>query len=451
MSTLYTLSILLYGLGIRIAALFNPKAGKWVQGRKGLFRKLDNCLKNKEGDWKGNVWFHCASLGEFEQGRPVIEGFRALYPEYRIILTFFSPSGYEVRSGYEGAEGIFYMPLDTPLNARKWIRRLNPKLVFFVKYEYWFNFLKALNQKRVPVFIISARFHENQPFFKSYGSWFKKQLNHISWFFLQGEETQKLAEVLGIKNFTMTGDTRFDRVWSIREQRRTFPLIEQFTRDAKLFLGGSTWGPDEALILDLFRQNLPDLKFIIAPHEVHPSRIEALVNSWQLAVGSLQFAQGTEHRIEDHGSRITDRGSAVVRYSQLTTENAASARVIIVDSIGILAHLYQYASFSYIGGGFGVGIHNILEAAAFGHPVLFGPNFRKFTEARDLIRLGGAFPVGNAKELSSVMKDLLTSDEEYRRISSICMNYVESNCGATRRILQGIQTLGFIAVPKQNS
>jgi len=234
MSALYTFSILLYGLGIRIAALFNPKARKWVQGRKGLFRKLDETLKQNPGRWKGNVWFHCASLGEFEQGHPVIEGFRELFPDYRIILTFYSPSGYEVRNSYQGVEGVFYMPLDIPLNARRWINRLNPKLVFIVKYEYWFNFLKVLDQKRIPVFIISAIFHENQPFFKKYGSWFKKQLNHVSWFFLQSEDTKKLAETLGIKTFTISGDTRFDRVWSIRQQHKSFPLIEEFARGARV-------------------------------------------------------------------------------------------------------------------------------------------------------------------------------------------------------------------------
>ncbi|MFC2101855.1 3-deoxy-D-manno-octulosonic acid transferase [Bacteroidota bacterium] len=457
MNILYSLSILLYGLGIRVAALFNPKARKWVEGRKGLFRKLDENLKLSNGSWKGNVWFHCASLGEFEQGLPVIEGFRERYPDYRIIITFYSPSGYEVRNRYEGAEGIFYMPLDTPWNAQRWIKRLNPKLVFFIKYEYWFNFLKELNKRKIPVFIISAIFHENQPFFKSYGSWFKKQLNHISWFFLQSDETKKLAESLEIKNFTIAGDTRFDRVASIREKRKPFPLIELFAKDSKLFLGGSSWEPDEAIILDLIKQNPPNLKFIIAPHEVHASRIEALVASLQLAVGSLQSSAPRYHGTTAPAHQLTSSpahqltSSPVLLYSELTPENATSARVIVVDSIGILAHLYQYASFSFIGGGFGVGIHNILEAAAFGNPVLFGPNFQKFTEARELIRLGGAFSVRDKREFAAVMKELLQSDEEYQKISSICQNYVESNRGATRRILQGIQTLGFIAPPKNNS
>ncbi|MBN1199768.1 MAG: 3-deoxy-D-manno-octulosonic acid transferase, partial [Bacteroidales bacterium] len=259
MSTLYTLSILLYGLAIRIAALFSPKARQWVSGRKGLFRELDNWLqsngKNGIEGWKGTVWFHCASLGEFEQGRPLIEGFRELYPGYRILLTFYSPSGYEVRNRYEGADGVFYMPLDTPGNAKRWISRVNPTLVFFIKYEYWFNFLNELNRKHVPVFIVSAIFHPDQPFFKRYGGWFRKQLNHVSWFYLQSEDAKTLAESLNLSNFTITGDTRFDRVWSIREQRQPFPLIEKFAGDSRIFLGGSTWEPDEELILHLINQH----------------------------------------------------------------------------------------------------------------------------------------------------------------------------------------------------
>lgn len=453
MSFLYTLGILLYGLAIRIASLFNPKARRWVKGRRMIFRKLDDwllaSLNNGDKDLTGTVWFHCASLGEFEQGRPLIEGFRALYPEYRILLTFYSPSGYEVRKEYDGADGVFYLPLDTPVNARRWISRLNPKLVFFIKYEYWFNFLQELDRKRIPVCIVSAIFHLDQPFFKRYGNWFRKQLSHVSWFYLQSEEVKAMAETLGIKNYTITGDTRFDRVWTIREQRKLFPLIQQFAGESRIFLGGSTWEPDEALIIGLMASSYPDVKFIIAPHEVHPSRIEALEISLQWAVGSKQSAVGNGQSATNNdwyqGSGIRDQSQAVIRYSALTQENASSARVLLIDTIGILAHLYQYATFSYIGGGFGVGIHNILEAAAFGNPVMFGPNYRKFTEARELIQAGSAFCIHDAKELAEVMDRLLGSGEEYQRISSISLHYVENNRGAARRILQSIQTLGFIA------
>ncbi|MBC8313971.1 MAG: 3-deoxy-D-manno-octulosonic acid transferase, partial [Bacteroidetes bacterium] len=328
-------------------------------------------------------------------------------------------------------EGIFYLPLDTPGNARRWVRILKPKLVFFIKYEYWFNFLGELNRQNIPVFIISAIFHRNQPFFKGYGEWFRKQLKNISWFFIQSEEAKDLIESLGIKHYTITGDTRFDRVYEITQQQRSFPEIEKFRGDTRIFLGGSTWEPDEAMILDLIGQNHPDLKFIIAPHEVHPSRILEL-----------------KSRIEDSGSGIRDPGP-ILLYSKLTSENAASARILILDSIGILAHLYQYATFSMIGGGFGVSIHNTLEAAAFGNPVMFGPNYRKFTEACDLISLGGAFCINRSADLSQIVSKLLKDTEELSRVSNISRTYVENGRGATNRILQGIQNLGFIA-PSQS-
>ena len=458
MNTLYSLSILIYGLGIRIAGIFNPKARRWVEGRRRLFRKLEEALKRSENNWKGNVWFHCASLGEFEQGRPVIEGFRELFPEYRIILTFYSPSGYDVKKSYAGAEGIFYMPLDTPGNAKRWIRILNPKLVFFIKYEYWFNFLTEINRKNIPVFIVSAIFHKNQPFFKGYGGWFRKQLKHISWFFLQSEDAKNLAESLGIKHFTISGDTRFDRVCKIREQPTSFPLIEQFARESRIFIGGSTWEPDESLILGLIKENIPDLKFIIAPHEVHETRIHELYEKLR-AQGTGHRAQGTGHRAQGTGHRAQNTNSPVhqftsspvLLYSELTPENSAAARILIIDSIGMLAHLYQYSTFAWIGGGFGVGIHNILEAAVFGNPVMFGPNFQKFTEARELIHLGGAYCLQDENELTRIISDLIASTNEYNRVSSICKSFVENGQGATRRITQGIQTLGFITPSRKPS
>ena len=433
MAILYSISIFFYGLAIRLASLFNPKARQWVKGRRRINRKLKELMQSNNDQWKGTVWFHCASLGEFEQGRPVMERFRELYPQYRIVLTFYSPSGYEVRKNYTGVDGIFYLPLDTPGNARKWVRILKPKLVFFIKYEYWFNFLKELNRQNSSVFIISAIFHKNQLFFKSYGEWFRQQLKYISWFFVQSEEAKQLVESLEIKHYTITGDTRFDRVYEITQQKQPFPEIEKFAGQSKLFLGGSTWEPDEAMILDLINKNHPDLKFIIAPHEVHPSRIEEL-----------------QSKINHHLTSSPVHQSPVIRCSELTSENATSARVIILDSIGILAHLYQYATFSMIGGGFGVGIHNTLEAAAFGNPVMFGPNYQKFTEACDLIRLGGAFCINRSTDLSNIVNKLLEDQEELKRVSNISKNYVEQGRGATKRILHGIQNLGFIA-PSQST
>jgi len=457
MRMLYTIGIYLYGLGIRIAGWLNPKAKKWIAGRKGLFRKLEQSLHSPGDDLKETVWFHCASLGEFEQGRPVIERFRELYPGYRIVLSFFSPSGYEVRKTYSGADVIFYLPLDTPANAGKLIGLLNPRLVFFVKYEYWFNMLVALRKRNIPVFIISAVFHTQQPFFKWYGKWFRKQLKNVSWFFVQNESSGTFIETLGIRNYTIAGDTRFDRVAMIREQKKPFPAVEKFAENAQIFLGGSTWEPDEELILSLIRKNPPGLKYIVAPHEVHESRIQELEGKL-LALGSGHKVQDSEpllHHLTKSppsppspvpGNRqpVTSNQSPVLRYSRLTPENAASAAILIIDSIGILAHLYQYASFSMIGGGFGVGIHNILEAAAFGNPVMFGPNYRKFTEAKELIDAGGAFCVKTPADVQQVLMMLLSSSDEYSRISAIGKNYVETGRGATQRILNGIQNLGFI-------
>ena len=446
MAALYSISIFLYGLGIRVVSLFNPKARQWVKGRRRINSRLKELLKSTDNQWKGTVWFHCASLGEFEQGRPVMERFREAYPEYRIILTFYSPSGYEVRKNYPGAEGIFYLPLDTPGNARRWVRILKPKLVFFIKYEYWFNLLGELNRQNIPVFIISAIFHKNQPFFKGYGNWFRKQLKNISWFFVQSEEAKDLIESLGIKQYTITGDTRFDRVYEITQQARSFPEIEKFTGDARIFLGGSTWEPDEAMIMDLIGQNHPDLKFIIAPHEVHTSRIAELESKLNHQLTSPPVHQSP---VTSPHSHLTSHDSRIIRYSNLTSENAASARILILDSIGILAHLYQYATFSMIGGGFGVSVHNTLEAAAFGNPVMFGPNYRKFTEACDLISLGGAFCINRSADLSHIVSKLLKDPDELRRVSNISRTYVEHGRGATNRILHGIQNLGFIA-PSQS-
>jgi len=430
MSFLYTISIFLYGMSIRIASAFNPKARLWVKGRRGIFKQLKKWVKEGDKQWKGTAWFHCASLGEFEQGRPVIERFRETWPEYRILLTFYSPSGYEVRKNYPGAEGVFYLPLDTPQNARKWIRILDPKLIFFIKYEYWFNFLHQAKRKKIPVFIVSAIFHDGQPFFKWYGRWFREQLKNVSWFFLQHEDGKELAESLGIKHYTIADDTRFDRVYAMSAQKQTFPDIEKFVDGSRIFLGGSTWEPDEALVADLIEENRPGLKFIIAPHEVHPARIRDL-----------------EAKLRAQGTVIE---STVIRFSELTPDNATTAHILIVDTIGILGYLYQYADISMIGGGFGAGIHNILEAAAFGSPVVFGPNYRKFTEANELIRMGGAFCVSNTSGLKEVTWKLLENTEEHRRVSGICKKYVEHGQGATGRILKGIQTLGFIAPPAKN-
>ena len=433
---IYDLIIHLYGDAISIAALFNPKARKWDAGRKGLFKELSskfkvqssksavgtiddsdkNLLRTADRRLPTVIWFHCASLGEFEQGRPVIEAFRKAHPGWKILLTFFSPSGYEIRKNYDGADYIFYLPLDTPRNAKKFIRLVRPSIVIFVKYEFWFRFLNVLYKEKIPVYVISAIFRPQQHFFKWYGGWARKQLRKVTRFFVQDEESEKLLRAKGIKQVSISGDTRFDRVAAIAENARSFPLVEKFAGNQPVFLAGSTWPADEELVLEFIETLGDKMKFIIAPHEVHNARIEALKSS----VGSQRSAVG------------------VLLFSELNEINAQSARVLIVDGIGYLSHLYQYATIAYIGGGFGAGIHNILEAAAFGKPVIFGPKYEKFREAVDLIEAGGAFSINDSEQLNHRTIELLENLSFRQKSSKICSEYVSLKQGATGIILSKI-------------
>ncbi len=407
MSFLYNIFIYIYWGIIQIASLFNPKAKLWIKGRKNIFQELDRI--NPTG--KKLVWFHAASLGEFEQGRPIIEGFRKKFPDYKILLTFFSPSGYEPRKKYEYADFICYMPIDTFRQAKRFIDLVKPDIVFFIKYEFWFNYLKILSRKHIPVYIISAIFRKEQHFFKPYGFWFRKQLNCFTHFFVQNENSKQLLDAIGFKNVTVSGDTRFDRVFMAADQKKAFPLIEQFKGASSLFVAGSSWSVDEYLIKALVDENMHDLKFLIAPHEIHKSHIDEILK------------------------KMTGR---TILFSQANETNIHNADILIIDSIGILLHLYQYATITYIGGGFGKSIHNILESAAFGNPVLFGPNHTKFQEADDLIKQGGGFCINDSKELIRKVKQLLEDKSYLENTSSICSKYVLQNKGATEIILQYI-------------
>jgi 3-deoxy-D-manno-octulosonic-acid transferase len=407
MNILYQLSIQIYTLAIRLASIFNPKAKLWIAGRKDIFQKLEQQLA---GNTYPLIWLHCASLGEFEQGRPIIESIKEQLPETRILLTFFSPSGYEVRKNYAGADYIFYLPADTVGNAKRFIKIANPKAVIFIKYEFWFNYIQQLNKKNIPIIIVSAIFRPTQHFFKSYGGWFRKGLAKISHFYVQTEESATLLQSIGITNVTISGDTRFDRVASIAAQCKSFPLIEQFKGDHKIFLAGSSWPIDESLINACYHKKL-DLKYIIAPHEVHEEHIKAIEKLFS---------------------------GATLRYSQANATNISQAEVLIIDSIGILSHLYQYAYMAYIGGAFGKGLHNILEAATFGKPVIFGPNYEKFKEAKDLIAKEGAFCIHNAEELINETSRLLSNDRAYKSASQQCLTYVNSMKGATQLIVAAI-------------
>jgi 3-deoxy-D-manno-octulosonic-acid transferase len=412
MSFLYNISIYLYSFIIHFASFLNTKARLWINGRKDIFSRISEAVENEpSGETRKIAWFHCASLGEFEQGKPVIEAFRSRFPGYKIFLTFFSPSGYEVRKNYKDADYIFYLPADTKHNAERFISLVNPQIVFFIKYEYWYNYLRNLYQKKIPFYIISAIFRPGQHFFKWYGSWFRDQIKQVNWFFLQDHESATLLLKIGINTFSITGDTRFDRVYAIARQVHSYPLIEKFCGDSQVILAGSSWAEDEEILFPMMNKSGSSLRFIIAPHETHPARISSLIS--RLKIPAL-------------------------RYSEANSENIHDFRVLIIDCIGILAHLYQYPFIAYIGGGFGSGIHNILEAAAFGVPVVFGPNYKKFREARDLISLGGAFTISDANQFIQITNHLLSMPEEYSECAEICYKYILEHQGATEKIMEKI-------------
>ncbi len=407
MRLIYNFGIWLYYIGACIFSLSNKKAKKWIDGQKSAFVFLENAdLKHQK-----IAWFHAASLGEFEQGRPVIELFRQKHPEYKILLSFFSPSGYEVRKNYESADYICYLPLDTYFNAKRFINIVNPEIVFFIKYEFWFNYLKILSDRKIPVYLISGIFREKQHFFKFYGFWFRKQLKHFSYFFLQNQESKELLNAIGFNNLKITGDTRFDRVFQIAQNPKSFSLIKKFKSELPLVLIGSSWEADEAVILDFVKENADKLKFIFAPHEVYSERIDNLKKS--LPDNTLLF-------------------------SDLNEENYNQSNVLIINNIGILSNLYQYADIAYIGGGFGKGIHNILEAACFGVPTVFGPNYQKFTEAKELIEIQASFSINNNKEFKNQLSALLSDKDVFYKAKVACMNYINEKRGSSKMILESI-------------
>jgi len=409
MKFIYHLFILLFKLLMQLASLFNSKAGKWVAGRKNIFNELKKSVDPNQN----YIWIHCASLGEFEQGRPLIEALKKKHPSYKILLSFFSPSGYEVRKNYEYADIVTYLPNDTPGNANKFVTILNPKTAVFVKYEYWYNYLSVLKKNEIPVVYISSIFRPEQYFFKAYGQWFKKQLMNVTHFFVQNEASEILLKKLGIKQVSVCGDTRFDRVYELAKNPQKFDIIEKFKGNHPLIIAGSTWPPDEDIFLPLIGQ-FTALKFIIAPHEVHPERIQAL-----------------QKKI----------GEKAVLLSNSDNKNVEQYQVLIIDRIGMLAHLYQYASIAYIGGGFGNAIHNIQEPVTFGIPVIFGPKYHKFREAIELVSLKGAFSVKNDDELKLIFSELNLFESKYKEACRINKNYVDKNRGATDLILNYFEKL----------
>jgi 3-deoxy-D-manno-octulosonic-acid transferase len=387
-------------------ALFDAKAKDFLSGRRQTFKKLEvfrNSIPNAN-----LIWVHCASLGEFEQGRPVIEGIKSRWPEKKILLTFFSPSGYTIRKDYEYADFVSYMPLDTKSNANRFIQLVRPDLAIFVKYEFWYNHLSVLKENQIPHILVSAIFRPRQVFFKWYGGLFRKILSNFQHLFVQDKASLELMQGLKMQHSSLVGDTRVDRVAQIAKTAKPFPLIKSFVSNNKVFVAGSSWPPGEDILCPFFNDNLPkDWKVIIAPHEITPGQLKGLE------------------------SRLSLKS---IRYSQLTQNQETDARVLIIDNIGMLASLYKYGTLTYIGGGFGSGIHNILEPATFGLPIIFGPKYEKFKEAVALKNKGGAFPIENEKELSEVFEFLLI-EENYKKAASASKAFIENNTGATESIL----------------
>ena len=407
---LYNLSIKIYLVLLYLARFFNTKAKLWIEGRKNIFANIEKQVDPA----KQHIWFHFASLGEFEQGRPVLEKIRHLYPDRPLVITFFSPSGYELRKNTPLADHVFYLPADTRTNARKLVSLLNPALVIFTKYEYWYHYFKELHERRIPLYVISAVFRENQVFFKWYGTLNRNILTLVTHFFVQDEFSAALLKTVGLHNVTVSGDTRFDRVAENAASPKKFPQVEKFCSGSDVFVAGSTWPDDEKLIASLVVK-YPEWKFIIAPHEIKAEKIRALE-------GLLPA-----------GSSI--RYSAV---SDLHMGRQGNHRVLIIDNIGMLSSLYQYGRIAYIGGGFGVGIHNTLEAAAFAVPVIFGPNYHKFLEAKALIQRGAGFSIADVEELSEVVAKL--NDAGYRMAAAVKAGaYVREQQGATTTILNFIK------------
>jgi len=405
MLLIYNIAIQIYFYAIFIASFFNRKALLWINGRK------NNVLYAKQ---LKSVWFHFASLGEFEQGRPVLENLRKAHPDKKFVITFFSPSGYEIRKDTPLADAVYYLPLDTAENAKKFIDAIQPELAIFTKYEYWYHFFNELHKQKVPIYVISGIFRPGQMFFKWYGGLHRKILSFVTCFFVQDDASQKLLADIGITNVKVSGDTRFDRVWANAQQPKDLPLIEAFKGEQKLFIAGSTWPADEKLIKNLLNA-YPNWRFIIAPHEIASYKIEDILDML----------------IPDHVIKYT----AFVEDPTLLTSRH---QLLVIDNIGLLSSLYQYGDVAYIGGGFGAGIHNTLEAAAFDLPVIFGPNYKKFKEARDLITLGGGFSVKNEKELQNAVAFLLDNEDRYSLIKEKVKQYVQAQTGATETIVNSI-------------
>lgn len=405
----YHIFLFLFRAGAAISSLFNSKTKKWLQGRKDIFKKLETAIPKDANI----IWMHCSSLGEFEQGRPVLEKLRLQYPVSKILLTFFSPSGYEVQKDYAGADWVFYLPMDSRANAKRFLKIVNPSLVIFVKYEFWYYYVKEIKERGIPLLLISALFSKNTAFFKWYGRLQRKMLPCFTHFFVQNEESKKLLGQLGYSNVSEAGDTRFDRVIEIAEKWQPISVFEKFIADKKTIVAGSTWREDEIVLQKAMATTSNTCKLIIAPHEL------------------------TEKEMEELERMFPDS----IRYSQLTTHNSQSANCLIIDNMGMLSRLYKYGHITYVGGGMtSYGVHNVLEAAVYGKPVIFGPYFQKYIEAVGLVENGGAIVIKNEKELSDAFTSLLENKNQlYDKTSEAASKFVRKYAGATEKIIHIIQ------------
>ena len=418
---IYNIVIYFVLWGIAIASLFNEKVRKMWRGEREAFK----ILKQKVDPNAKYIWFHAASLGEFEQGRPLMERIRKNYPQYKILLTFYSPSGYEVRKNYEGADIICYMPVDTRLNAIRFLRLVRPVMAFFIKYEFWSNFLHILKHRNIPTYSVSSIFREDQVFFKWYGRSYAGVLKCFTRFFVQNEESKRLLEGIGITAVDVVGDTRFDRVLQIKEAAKQLPICEAFRtgvassqsadvphHDFKVFVAGSSWPPDENIFIPFFNEH-KDWRLLIAPHVIAEEHLKLILS--------------------------LIKGKKVVRYTQTTPEEAAEADVLIIDCFGLLSSMYNYGDVAYIGGGFGVGIHNTLEAAVWNMPVIFGPNNKKFQEAQGLLKSGGGFEINTYEDFSGLMSSLMNDETFLKQAGDKAGTYVAHLAGATDKVLASVK------------
>lgn len=411
---IYNAGLQLYKAGVHLAAMAGKtKAQRWLNGR----RHWQSRMRQAGIGSQPVVWIHAASLGEFEQGRPVLEAIRAAWPSYKILLTFFSPSGYEVRKDYKGADFVYYLPLDTQRNAREFLDIVQPALAIFIKYEFWYHYLTALHTRNIPTLLVSGIFRKDQVFFKGHGGMFRRLLQQLTHIFVQNDISLQLLQSIGLKNSSISGDTRFDRVFALLSEHTSLPVIESFAAGSRLVVAGSTWPEDEKVLSGWWKEKAAsNVKLIIAPHEIHDSHIQAIISLFPEAVKYSAWQAGT------------------------------TANVLIIDNIGMLTALYRYATIAYVGGGLAKGgIHNILEPAVYSKPVIIGPEFRKYFEAVELVAAGGALVVQNDDDLREAMEMLFRDKEAYAKTAAIAGNYVAANTGATQKVLRYIQENRFLS------